>query len=115
MFFLTGSSPALANNLVLVPALIAVRPWTAVTYMFLHANFTHLLFNMLGLYFFGSRLELRLGGRQFLMLYFISGLMGALASVVFTPTAEVLGASGAIFGVMLGYARYWPRDLVYVW
>ena len=44
-----------------VPALLLARPWTLVTYMFLHAGFTHILFNMLGLYFFGPRVEQRIG------------------------------------------------------
>ena len=115
MFFLANPTSPLYFDLLLVPALVVQRPWTVVTYMFLHAGFTHLLFNMLGLYFFGSRLELRLGARHVVMLYLISGLVGALASVFFTPTARIVGASGAIFGIMLGYARYWPRDLVYIW
>jgi membrane associated rhomboid family serine protease len=114
MFFLSQSLPGV-EALMLVPALIPVRPWTAVTYMFLHDGLSHLLFNMLGLYFFGSRLEARLGGRRFLFLYFISGLTAALVSIIFTPTAHIVGASGAIFGIMLGYAKYWPRDLVYIW
>jgi membrane associated rhomboid family serine protease len=70
---------------------------------------------MLALYFFGPRVEARLGGRQFLSLYGISGLVGALASLAFTPHAAIVGASGAIFGVMMGYARYWPRALIYIW
>ncbi len=100
--------------LVLVPILVPVRPWTLVTYMFLHANFTHLLFNMLGLFFFGPRLEGRLGGRQFLWLYFASGLMGAALSI-FTPLVAIVGASGAVFGVFLGFAMFWPRERIYIW
>ena len=115
VFLVTMSFPDVTGRLMFVPALIALRPWTAVTYMFVHASITHILFNMLGLYFFGSRLEARLGSQRFLALYFISGLTGALLSVFFTPHVAIIGASGAIFGVMLGYARYWPRDLVYVW
>lgn len=49
-----------------VPALILIRPWTIVTYMFLHGSITHILFNMLGLYFFGQRVEQRLGASRFL-------------------------------------------------
>ena len=115
MFLLSIVLPAVPQALVLVPALIPARPWTVVTYMFLHAGPWHLGFNMLALYFFGPRVEARLGGRQFLLLYGISGLVGALVSLVFTPHAAIVGASGAIFGVMLGYARYWPRALIYVW
>ena len=115
MFLLSTVFPALPQALMLVPALIPRRPWTVVTYMFLHAGLWHLAFNMLALYFFGPRLEGRLGERQFLVLYGISGLVGALASLAFTPRAAIVGASGAIFGVMLGYARYWPRALIYIW
>ena len=115
MFLLSIVLPAVPQALILVPALIPQRPWTVVTYMFLHAGPWHLGFNMLALYFFGPRVEARLGGRQFLSLYGISGLVGALASLAFTPRAAIVGASGAIFGVMLGYARYWPRALIYIW
>jgi membrane associated rhomboid family serine protease len=114
MYVITTTFPGVLTALVLVPALIPERPWSVVTYMFLHAGVWHLLFNMLALYFFGPRVEARLGSRQFLLLYFISGLVGALTSLL-TPSAAILGASAAIFGVMFGYARYWPRDLVLVW
>lgn len=106
--------PEVVPALWLVPALIPERPWSVLTYMFLHASVWHLLFNMLALYFFGPRLEARLGSRQFLLLYFTSGLVGALTSLL-TPSAAIVGASAAIFGVMLGYARYWPQDRVFIW
>ena len=83
--------------------------------MFLHAGFMHILFNMLVLFFFGPRLEARLGGRQFLTLYFVSGIAAALVSVPFTPHVPIVGASGAIFGVLVGFARFWPREHVYIW
>ena len=54
--------------LMLVPSLLLARPWTLVTYMFLHGGVMHLLFNMLGLYFFGPRLETRIGSRGFILL-----------------------------------------------
>ncbi len=115
-FFLTAIVPVLPDRyLVLVPVLIPIRPWTLVTYAFLHAGFTHLLFNMLGLYFFGPRLEARLGGAAFLGLYLTSAMFGALLSWPFTPKVPIVGASGAVFGVLLGYARYWPRDQIYIW
>ena len=101
--------------LMLVPSEILIRPWAPITYMFLHANLMHLLFNMLGLFFFGTRLEFRLGSRHFLALYLISGLMGAALSFVFAPQAAVVGASGAVFGVLLGFARFWPDEPIYIW
>jgi membrane associated rhomboid family serine protease len=114
VFVVTLALPAVTLALALVPALIPHRPWSVFTYMFLHANFWHLFFNMLGLYFFGPRLEGRLGGRHFCGLYFASGISGALLSL-FTPYAMIVGASGAVFGVLLGFARYWPRDQIWIW
>jgi membrane associated rhomboid family serine protease len=115
VFILETALPRLPQALVLVPVLIPERPWTLVTYMFLHAGLWHLVFNMIALYFFGPRVEARLGERHFIALYGFSGLMAALVSLVFTPQAAIVGASGAIFGVMLGFARYWPRAPIYIW
>ncbi|NNG15651.1 MAG: rhomboid family intramembrane serine protease [Gemmatimonadales bacterium] len=98
----------------LVPRAVLIRPWTPITYMFLHADFMHLAFNMLGLYFFGPQLELRLGGRKFLWLYFLAGITGAALSFIFTPSATIIGASGGVFGVFLGFAMFWPRERVYI-
>jgi membrane associated rhomboid family serine protease len=115
MFIASLSLPYLTNLLALVPALILQRPWTLLTYMFLHGGLMHLLFNMIGLFFFGPRLEVRLGSRGFVLLYLISGLFGALLSFVFMPHAAVIGASGAVFGILLGFARYWPDEPIYIW
>ncbi|MFQ5678426.1 MAG: rhomboid family intramembrane serine protease [Gemmatimonadota bacterium] len=115
IFVASIALPALWPELVLVPALLLLRPWTAVTYMFLHAGFMHILFNMIALYFFGPRVEQRLGGRHFLWLYFVSGISGALLSLLFTPYARIVGASGAVFGVLLAFAMYWPRERIYIW
>lgn len=117
MLLLSLALPGLVQGLALVPALVLVRPWTMITYMFLHAGLDHLFFNMLSLFFFGPRLEERLGSRSFLKLYFISGLVGALLSVVrpVWPFVSIVGASGAVFGVMLGFARYWPHERIFIW
>jgi membrane associated rhomboid family serine protease len=118
---LLGASPALRYDLAFVPALVFVRPWTLLTYMFVHASLMHLLMNMLGLFFFGPRLEARLGGRAFLGLYVVSGLGGALLSVftamlgLFPPAAPIVGASGAVFGVLLAFAMFWPHEPIYLW
>lgn len=111
---LTGSM-GLMRELSLIPALLPSRPWTALTYMFLHAGIWHLVFNMIVLYFFGPRLEVRLGGTHFLVLYVVAGLTAALVSWAATPAARIVGASGAVFGVLLGFARYWPRDRILIW
>ena len=114
VFVLTMWNPMLAGPFILVPAFIPYRPWTLVTYMFLHAGFMHVFFNMIALYFFGPQVELRLGGRRFLGLYLVSGLAGALLSIA-TPYAHIVGASGAVFGVMLAFARYWPHATILMW
>lgn len=114
VFLMQMVFPDITYLLGLAPAAVLARPWTPLTYMFLHGGVMHLLFNMLGLFFFGPRLEERLGGRHFLGLYLVSGLMGAALSVL-TPHALIIGASGAIFGVFLGFAYYWPRAQIYIW
>lgn len=117
MHLLTMITQGLPYQLgMLVPSEVATRPWTLVTYMFLHApGFWHLGFNMLGLYFFGPRLEERLGGQDFIRLYLLGGLGGALASFAFAPQDRVVGASAALFAVMIGYAMFWPRQRIYIY
>lgn len=99
----------------LLPVQLLREPWTPLTYMFLHANWAHLLFNMVGIFFFGPRLEMRIGGRDFARLYFISGLVAALFSMIFTPFTTVVGASGAVLGVLIGYAMFWPDEPIYLY
>ena len=108
-------APGLMSAMMLVPAYVVTRPWTIVTYMFMHAGVSHILFNMLGLYFFGPRVEMELGGKRYLLLYFISGLMGAALSFFFTPFSAIVGASGAIYGVFLAFAYFWPRERIFIW
>lgn len=115
VFFVQLTAPGLAEPLVFVPMAVFTHPWTIVTYMFLHGGFTHLLFNMLALFFFGPRVEARLGSNRFVTLYFIAGISGALLSFVFAPYAGVIGASAAVFGVMLAFAYFWPRDQILIW
>src|SRR3989454_2358296 len=118
VFFLEEAYPAIGISFALYPLQLGTHPWTIVTYMFLHANFSHLLFNMLGLYFFGPRVEMVLGSKRFIALYLTSGFSGALlwlATAVFTPEVGMVGASAAIFGVFYAFARFWPRERVLVW
>jgi membrane associated rhomboid family serine protease len=114
-FFLQSALPGLADALVFVPGLALARPWTAVTYMFLHGDLMHLLFNMLALFFFGPRVEQRILPRHFAILYFLSGITGALLSVIFSPRSPIIGASGGVFGVMLAFAWFWPHERIFIW
>jgi membrane associated rhomboid family serine protease len=93
------------------------RPWTFVTYMFVHGGVLHLAFNMLALYFFGPPVEARMGGRLFIGYYLVCGVGGALLSyllVLIVPVHLVIGASGAILGVAVAFAWYWPDQPVFV-
>lgn len=114
VFLFSKAFPALIQDFALVPLAILFRPWTLVTYMFLHGGFMHVFFNMLMLFFFGPRLEERLGSRTFIRFYLTCGVGGAFLSFA-TPFSMIVGASGAIFGVVVGFARYWPREEIYIW
>jgi membrane associated rhomboid family serine protease len=115
MFLISGTNPEIFRALALVPIAVPVRPWTPITYMFLHGGLGHLFFNMLALFFFGPRVEARLGSTSFLRLYLLSGLGGALFSLVFAPYSPVVGASGAVYGVLLAFAIFWPREPIYIY
>jgi len=115
MFFVQQTVPGATSLLYLVPTQVLARPWTIVTYMFLHAGFGHIFWNMLGLYFFGPRVESRMGSQRFLTLYLVSGVVGALFSVLLAPRNPILGASGAVLGVLMAFARFWPRERLYIW
>lgn len=117
VFLLQKGMPAITRELAFVPAYVLVRPWTLLTYMFAHspAGISHILFNMFALYIFGPRVEARLGGANFIRLYFIAGISGGLLSLPFTPFVSIIGASGAVFGVQLAYAMFYPRDRIYIW
>jgi membrane associated rhomboid family serine protease len=115
MFFVQQTSPSVTPLLEFIPALILSRPWTVVTYMFLHAGLSHIFWNMLGLYFFGPRVEARMGAQRFIVLYLISGLVGALFSFFLAPNAGVIGASGAVLGILMAFARFWPREQLLIW
>lgn len=95
------------------PARIALRPWGPFTYMFLHGDLGHLVVNMLFLFFFGPPLEGRWGEREFLKFYVVCGLGGALLSYAFLPNT-IIGASAAVYGVMLAFAMNWPNAPIYV-
>jgi membrane associated rhomboid family serine protease len=118
-FFLQETLGGFTRAFMFVPAYVLLRPWTVVTYMFLHSGITHILFNMLGLYFFGPRLEERLGSRQFTTLYLVAGVTGAMLSLAMAflgfSAAPIVGASGAVYGVMMGFAYYWPDTPIHIW
>lgn len=92
------------------------RWWTVLTYMFVHHDFWHLFWNMYALFIFGPRLEHLWGTKKFSFFYLLSGLGGLICySLFFRDSGSLLlGASGAIFGVMGAYALQWPKQEVYL-
>jgi len=115
LFLLTWVAPGAWRWLAFEPARILVQPWGILTYMFVHGGFWHLLINMLMLFFFGPPLEQMWGGREFLKYYLVAGLGGAVFSFVFAFNYPVVGASAAVFGVMLAFAMNWPDMPIYIW
>jgi membrane associated rhomboid family serine protease len=118
--------PDLAWTFGLMPsAVVRLHLWQLATYMFLHASITHILFNMLALWMFGTELERVWGTRYFLKFYFVTGIGAGLLTVLvsFIPgvlTAQlrdviVIGASGAIFGLLLAYGLYFPDRPIYMY
>lgn len=91
-------------------------PWQLVTYGFLHSGITHLLVNMLALYMFGSDLERLWGPRRYLQLYFTGIVSAGLMQLVFQGASghavPTVGASGAVFGLLLGFAMYFPKRII---
>ena len=87
-------------------------PWTAVSYMFVHASLWHLALNMYALYSFGPRLAGAMGSRAFGLYYLWCGLGGAMAQLLFVRSGVMVGASAAVLGVMFGYAQQWPNEEV---
>jgi len=89
--------------------------WQLGTYIFLHGNFTHILFNMLGLWMFGSELELTWGARQFTKFFFICGIGAGILMVLLSPSDPrmTIGASGSIYGVLLAFAMLFPDRIIY--
>ena len=101
-----------------IPALFPERPWTLITHIFIHGGWLHILGNMLYLWVFGDNVEDRQGHLKYLIFFFLCGAAAALlqAAVAFwvgNPYIPLIGASGAISGVLGAYMYYYPRARVF--
>lgn len=110
---------------VFYPASEYFRPYQIVTYMFMHGDLSHIFFNMFALYMFGTPVEMAWGPKRFLTFYFITGF-GALALQFLVQFIEIqygmqsplsanvpmLGASGAVFGILAGYGMQYPNSII---
>jgi len=111
------TNPDYSNAFAFSPQTAWDHPWTFVTYMFLHAGILHLVLNMLMLFFFGPSVEDRMGGRVFVLFYLLCGIGGAASSFILrqlVPVEQIIGASGAVLGVAVAFAWYWPNDAVLI-
>ncbi|MFH2138688.1 MAG: rhomboid family intramembrane serine protease [Candidatus Omnitrophota bacterium] len=90
------------------------RIWQLVTYLFIHAGLWHLVLNMLMLWMFGSVIENIWGSKRFLQYYFFTGIGAGLCSVLFSfgSPYPIVGASGAIFGLLVAYALMFPDNII---
>jgi membrane associated rhomboid family serine protease len=94
--------------------------WQPLTYMFVHGNPSHLIFNQLGLLFFGLSVERSIGSKEFLLFYLLTGTLAGLASLgIFLAAGEyyavLLGSSGAVYATLLAYAVIFPRSRIFIW
>lgn len=118
VFFISYLIPSITRYLAIYPYGIfeAGYVWTPVTYMFVHGGFTHLLFNTIFMIFAAPAVEARMGFREFLAYYLISGALAGLFSVFAYMTnginTSIVGASGALYAVLLAFATYYPRARV---
>ncbi len=117
MYFVEAAlGPSVSALLALWPVGPYFMPWQLLSYAFVHAGLPHLLFNMFGVYMFGSDVERVWGGRRYLSFYLICALSAAALQLVVAglagATYPTVGASGAVFGLLLAFARLFPNRVV---
>ncbi len=121
LFVLQNIIPELTSQLGLVPALFFSdfpnKLFQPFTYMFLHGGFFHLLFNMFILWMFGTEIELTWGSKKFARFYILSGLFGAILTLIIQSDQMVttVGASAAIYGVLVAYWLMFPNRMLYIY
>lgn len=91
------------------------RVWQLVTYMFMHASFDHLFFNMFALWMFGYVLENFWGGKRFLLYYLVCGIGAGLLNLLIPGWSITVGASGAVYGILLAFGMMFPNERIYLY
>ena len=105
------TSPQVVQLLQFSPRTAFTQPWTFFSYMFVHGGLLHLLANMLMLFVFGTAVDSRLGSRHFILYYLFCGVGAAVFSLLLAgvmPIGAFVGASGAVLGVAVAFAVFWP-------
>ncbi|MDE0222928.1 MAG: rhomboid family intramembrane serine protease [Spirochaetaceae bacterium] len=121
MYLVLLAVPSSLGAAVLRPLMVAREGavWQLVTYLFLHGGPLHLLFNMLMLFLFGSPVEREIGSSEFLTLYLTCGVLAGVFSTILAVASAapvaIVGASGAVYGIMLAYAVLNPYQVVTFW
>ena len=114
-----GADGIVAYYLALWPLGTHFLPWQLFTYMFMHGGFAHLFFNMLALWMFGMELENTWGARKFLVYYLLCGLGAGVANMLVAPLigqlAPTVGASGAVFGILVAFGILFPDRPIYIY
>lgn len=109
----TASGGNLISAFALWPLGSQFLPWQLLSYAFLHGSLTHLLFNMFAVYLFGADMERVWGGQRYLIYYAVCAVSAALFQLLVSAITgayyPVVGASGAVFGLLLAFARYFPQ------
>lgn len=88
--------------------------WQLVTYMFLHGDIFHIVFNMLALWMFGGTIEAKWGTKKFVRYYFLCGIGGGIATCLLSPNSNIpsIGASAGIFGILVAYGMMFPESII---
>ncbi|MBN1242193.1 MAG: rhomboid family intramembrane serine protease [Spirochaetales bacterium] len=120
-FLMYFALPELYGWFAMVPSLVSRGwVWQFVTYLFIHGGISHLFFNMLGLFFFGPYVEREMGSSEFLLFYLVTGTLAGVFSffaysVFGASQVPLVGASGAIYAILLAFAAYNPNAVIYVY
>lgn len=120
VFLLTSLFPRLVYYLGMSRSWLAGRwYWQPVTYLFVHSGWTHILFNMIALFFFGIPVERSVGSKEFLLFYFFCGIFDGILSAALYHflgiSVLLIGASGAVYALLFAYAVIFPRNVIYIW
>ena len=116
---LSGQRNMLFSSFGLVPNQVWTnfKVWQLFTYLFVHGGFLHIFFNMFVLWMFGKDLEIQWGKNEFLLFYFTCGIGAGLMTVLFSINSivPIVGASGAIYGLLVAYGFTYPNRMVYLY
>tara|TARA_B100001029_G_C15062039_1_gene459369 strand:+ start:4212 stop:5039 length:828 start_codon:yes stop_codon:yes gene_type:complete len=116
---LSGNKHLIFSSFGIIPSMVISQfsIWQLFTYLFIHGGFLHIIFNMFVLWMFGKELEKKWGQKIFLKFYFLCGIGSGLITVIIGPTSNIpiVGASGAIYGLLVAYGFIYPNQLIYLY